>query len=79
MNSSTQTGWIRTIAAVLARRGRRAAAGGRDLGASALEWAVIAAVVVVAASLIGGAVFNIVKSKSADLTKCSAVAVGTEC
>lgn len=79
MNSSTQTGWIRAIAGVLAQRARCAAAGGRDRGASALEWAVIAAVVVVAASLIGGAVFKIVQTRSADLTKCSAVAVGTEC
>ncbi|NAZ83731.1 hypothetical protein GTR02_18110 [Kineococcus sp. R8] len=67
------------MAAVLSARARRAAAGGRDLGASALEWAVIAAVVVVAATLIGGAVFNIVRTKTADLEKCSTVAVGATC
>ncbi|WP_308470212.1 hypothetical protein [Kineococcus rubinsiae] len=79
MDSNKRNGWIRAIAGVLAARARRAAAGGRDLGASALEWAVIAAVVVVAASLIGGAVFRIVQTKSDELTRCSAVAVGTAC
>jgi Flp pilus assembly pilin Flp len=58
---------------------RARAAGGRDAGASALEWAVIAAIVVVAATLIGGAVFKIVQTKSEELTKCSATAVGGTC
>ncbi|WP_432492146.1 hypothetical protein [Kineococcus gypseus] len=63
----------------LAARARRAAAGGRDAGASALEWAIIAAVVVVAASVIGGVVFNVVKTKGADLAECAGVAVGEAC
>ena len=63
----------------LLRRIGRAAAAGRDAGASALEWAVIAAVVVVAASLIGGAVYKIVQDKSRELTTCATVAVGGSC
>ncbi|MFB9378857.1 hypothetical protein ACFFKU_00125 [Kineococcus gynurae] len=51
----------------------------RDLGASALEWAVIAAVVVVAASVIGGVVYGIVQQKSAALQTCASAAVGTSC
>jgi hypothetical protein len=67
------------LARTLSARARRAAAPGRDAGASALEWAVIAAVVVVAATLIGGAVYNIVKTKSEDLTACAGTAVGGTC
>lgn len=52
---------------------------GRDAGASALEWAVIAAIVVVAATLIGGAVYKIVQTKSEELTKCSQTTVGGVC
>ncbi|WP_432540495.1 hypothetical protein [Kineococcus sp. SYSU DK002] len=66
-------------ARILSARARRAAATGRDAGASALEWAIIAAVVVVAASLIGGAIYKIVGDKSKALEKCAAVAVGTAC
>lgn len=51
----------------------------RDRGASALEWALIAAVVVVAASLIGGAVYNAVADKAADVEQCTDVAVGGTC
>ncbi|WP_432482130.1 hypothetical protein [Kineococcus esterisolvens] len=71
---------VRLPALVRARaRARRAAASGRDAGASALEWAIIAAVVVVAASVIGGVVFNIVQQKGADLAECANVAVGSAC
>ncbi|MEW1959972.1 hypothetical protein [Kineococcus sp. NPDC059986] len=63
----------------LVARWRRATAVGRDAGASALEWAVIAAVVVVAASLIGGAVYKIVQDKSRELQTCASVAVGSSC
>ncbi|MFD0480988.1 hypothetical protein ACFQ46_00130 [Kineococcus sp. GCM10028916] len=67
------------LARVLSARARRAAAQGRDAGASALEWAVIAAIVVVAATLIGGAVYKIVQTKSEELTKCSQTTVGGVC
>lgn len=67
------------LARVLSARARRAAAQGRDAGASALEWAVIAAIVVVAATLIGGAVYKIVQTKSEELTKCSQTTVGGTC
>lgn len=58
---------------------RAALAHPRDAGASALEWAIIAAVVVVAASLIGGAVYKIVAEKSQALEACASVAVGGAC
>lgn len=50
-----------------------------EAGASVLEWAMIAAVVVVAAALIGATIFNIVQDKSGDLEKCSKVAAGQKC
>ncbi|WP_432487153.1 hypothetical protein [Kineococcus sp. SYSU DK018] len=67
------------LSALVRARARCAAASGRDAGASALEWAIIAAVVVVAASVIGGVVFNIVQQKGADLAECANVAVGSAC
>ena len=39
----------------------------RDLGASALEWAIIAAISVVIASIIGAVVYNVVKDKGTKL------------
>ena len=50
---------------------------GRDLGASALEWAIIAAVVVVAASVIGGVIYNIVDTKSQQLEQCANQPIGS--
>jgi Flp pilus assembly pilin Flp len=53
---------------------------GRDRGASAIEWAIIAAITVVAAVLIGGVVYNIVQSKSTKLQDCGNAAPGaTNC
>jgi Flp pilus assembly pilin Flp len=40
-------------------------------GASVLEWALIAAVVVVAASIIGAVIMKIVQEKADKLTSCS--------
>jgi Flp pilus assembly pilin Flp len=48
-------------------------------GATVLEWALIAAVVVVAASIIGAVIFNIVKTKSANLNNCANKPVGSTC
>jgi Flp pilus assembly pilin Flp len=50
-----------------------------ERGASVLEWALIAAVVVVAASIIGAVIFNIVTKKSNDLESCSNVQPGSTC
>lgn len=51
----------------------------KDRGASALEWALIAAVVVVAAALIGAAVYNVIESRAAEVTRCGGVAPGSGC
>lgn len=51
----------------------------QDRGASALEWAIIAGVVVVAASVIGGVVYNIVKTKGTALQNCANQPVGSAC
>lgn len=51
----------------------------RDLGASALEWAIIAAISVVIATIIGTVVYNIVSKKSTDITNCGNQPVGTQC
>ena len=48
-----------------------------DLGASAIEWAVISAVVVTAAVIIGGIIYNIVQTKGNAITNCGNVAPGT--
>ncbi|PZU47624.1 MAG: hypothetical protein DI571_04120 [Arsenicicoccus sp.] len=51
----------------------------KDRGASALEWALIAAVVVVAAALIGAAVFNVIQSRAAEVQRCGNLAPGATC
>lgn len=44
---------------------------GKSLGASALEWAIISAILVTAAILIGNAVYKKVQSSSNKLDDCS--------
>jgi Flp pilus assembly pilin Flp len=51
----------------------------RELGASALEWAIIAAISVVIATIIGTVVYNVVKNKGDDITKCGSQPVGANC
>jgi Flp pilus assembly pilin Flp len=55
------------------------ARGARERGASALEWAIIAAIVVVAATAIGAAIFNIVQDKTTALNDCANQPVGSAC
>jgi Flp pilus assembly pilin Flp len=50
-----------------------------ERGASVLEWALIAAVVVVAASIIGAVIIRIVTNKSTDLEDCANQVGGAEC
>jgi Flp pilus assembly pilin Flp len=50
-----------------------------ERGASVLEWALIAAVMVVAASIIGAVIYNIVTTKSESLDKCAKQAVSAQC
>jgi Flp pilus assembly pilin Flp len=50
-----------------------------DRGASAIEWAIIAAVSVVIASIIGAVIYNVVKSKGSALTNCANQQPGTSC
>jgi len=51
----------------------------RDRGASALEWAIIAAVTVLMVSVIGGVIYNIVDAKSEKLQDCADQPVGSAC
>lgn len=67
------------LASLTARTTRRVSRGARDAGASALEFAIIAAIVVVAASVIGAVIYNVVDTKSSNLQECADVAVGTKC
>lgn len=46
----------------------------RELGASALEWAVISAIVVTAAVLIGTVIYNVVTKKTTAISNCGSVA-----
>jgi hypothetical protein len=50
-----------------------------EIGATVLEWALIAAVVVVAASAIAAVIFRIVETKGADLEACANQPAGSEC
>lgn len=50
---------------------------GRDRGSSALEFAIIAAIVVIAASVIGAVVYNIVDTKSQQLNDCANQPIGS--
>lgn len=61
------------------QRVRRDLLANKDRGASALEWALIAAVVVVAAALIGAAVYNVVESRAAQVQECGNVGPGGTC
>lgn len=51
----------------------------RDLGASAIEWAIIAAIAVVIATVIGTVVYNVVTKKGNDLQNCANQPVGGSC
>lgn len=50
-----------------------------ERGASVLEWALIAAVVVVAASIIGAVIINIVQKKTDDLNNCATQVGSSAC
>ncbi len=63
---------LTTAAPVRARLAR----GDRERGASALEFAIIAAIVVIAASLIGGVIYKIVDDKSKKLQSCANQPIG---
>jgi Flp pilus assembly pilin Flp len=67
----TKSTWLRRI--------HEALRGARERGASALEWALIAAIVVVAATFIGAAVYNVVQDKAADMENCANAPVGSNC
>jgi Flp pilus assembly pilin Flp len=47
-----------------------------DRGATALEWAIISAILVTAAVLIGGIVYNVVQTKGSELQDCANAAPG---
>lgn len=66
------------LLAWLRARIARITTGARDRGASALEFAIIAAVVVVAASVIGAVIFNIVQDKSTELQECANQPIGAD-
>jgi hypothetical protein len=48
----------------------------RDLGASALEWAIISAILVTASVLIGGIIYKVVQDKGNTLEQCANQPVG---
>jgi hypothetical protein len=51
----------------------RSGRGRRDAGASALEWAVISAILITAAVLIGGVIYNVVNEKKDDINSCGSL------
>ena len=70
---------LTTVTAAVRRRLATTRGAVRDAGASALEFAIIAAVTVLAASVIGGIVFTIVNDKTDELEQCGTVATGAAC
>ncbi len=68
---------ISFLSSLAGRTARRLSSGARDAGASALEFAIIAAIVVVAASVIGAVIVNIVQTKSTDLQTCANQPIGS--
>jgi hypothetical protein len=50
-----------------------------DRGASALEWAIIAAVSIIIASIIGAVIYNVVQQKGSSLQRCANQKPGTTC
>ena len=68
---------LAVLTSLAARTTRRVARGARDAGASALEFAIIAAIVVVAASVIGAVIYGIVDKKSIQLDKCANQPIGS--
>jgi len=71
------TSALTVLVALCARTTRRMARGARDAGASALEFAIIAAIVVIAASVIGGVIYRIVDTKSTKLEQCANQPIGS--
>ena len=65
--------------AELGARVRALRAADRDRGASALEWAIIAAISVVIATIIGTVVYNVVSHKAQDVANCGDQPVGGNC
>lgn len=51
----------------------------RERGASALEWAIIAAIVVIAATAIGGVILHVVTKDAGQISKCGNLPAGTKC
>lgn len=49
----------------------------RTLGASAIEWAVISAIVVTAAVVIGGIIYNVIEDKGSAIEDCANQPVGS--
>jgi Flp pilus assembly pilin Flp len=66
----------RTLWRVGLLRAQKAKDGGLDRGATALEWAVISAILVTAAVLVGGIVYTVVQNKGEALNECGSVTVG---
>lgn len=70
---------MKSTKSTVLRRMQDALRGARERGASALEWALIAAIVVVAATFIGAAVYNVVQDKAAEMENCANAPVGSQC
>ena len=51
----------------------------RERGASALEWAIIAAIVVVAATAIGAVVYKVVTKEAGKVEHCGNLPAGSKC
>lgn len=71
---------LQSVLAAPSRRFPGRSAGRRsERGATVLEWALIAAAVVLAASVVGAVIFRVVDTKTAQLDDCASKDVRSEC
>ncbi|AKU18066.1 hypothetical protein [Luteipulveratus mongoliensis] len=67
------------LAWLLINDARHRAHTAREEGASALEWAIIAAIVVVAATAVGAVVYKVVTNKASQIDNCGSLPAGSKC
>lgn len=75
---SVEIALVRTLWQLAAVRYHALRAQPRDAGATALEWAVISAILVTAAVVIGGIIYKTVQDKGKSISDCANKPVGAD-
>lgn len=66
--------YLAVMATALRARAKTFRSHTREVGASTIEWAIIAAVSVIMATLIGGVIYKVVTDKKDAINKCNTTA-----